>query len=342
MGAVAVTSVPADLGAEAGLTLEGYLERLRVTRGLSPHTLRNYRTDLGHFLRWLSERGIELAGLGRRDYRDYLATLREAEMAEASIRRRASTIKSFVRRLHREGQLPTDPLELASTPKTPAQLPKSLALHEIDALLEAPDRSTPAGLRDRAMLEVLYSCGVRVSELTGMRVGDYDPDAMLFVVRGKGDKERAVLLGDPAERALRDYLHAGRPALTGEQVNQWLWLNRFGKRLSSRAVQLRVRRYAAEAGLGRDVHPHLLRHSFATHMLDGGADLRVVQELLGHASVSTTQLYTHVTERGKRAAIEDALDGISELLRERRAQRAAADARGTVENAAVRGADRGG
>ena len=222
-----------------------------MTRGLSPHTLRNYRTDLGHFLRWLSERGIELAGLGRRDYRDYLATLREAEMAEASIRRRASTIKSFVRRLHREGQLPTDPLELASTPKTPAQLPKSLALHEIDALLEAPDRSTPAGLRDRAMLEVLYSCGVRVSELTGMRVGDYDPDAMLFVVRGKGDKERAVLLGDPAERALRDYLHAGRPALTGEQVNQWLWLNRFGKRLSSRAVQLRVRRYAAEAGLGR-------------------------------------------------------------------------------------------
>ena len=323
--------------------LEGYLERLRVTRGLSPHTLRNYRTDLGHFLRWLSERGIELAELGRRDYRDYLAALREAELAESSIRRRASTIKSFVRRLHREGQLPTDPLELASTPKTPAQLPKSLALHEIDALLEAPDRSTPGGLRDRAMLEVLYSCGVRVSELTGMRVGDYDPDAMLFVVRGKGDKERAVLLGDPAERALRDYLHAGRPALAGEQANHWLWLNRFGKRLSSRAVQLRVRRYAAEAGLGRDVHPHLLRHSFATHMLrwrrrsprrSGAVGAR---ECLDGRSCIRTSPSAASEPRSKTP-----WTGYRELLRERRAQRAVADARGTVDIAAVRRADRGG
>ena len=315
-----MTATSANLGHDASRSLEGYIERLRVGRGLSPHTLRNYRTDLGHFLSWLTEQGVELPALARRDYRHYLATLRDAEIAEASIRRRASTIKSFVRRLHRDGELPSDPLELAATPKTPAQLPKSLDPQQIEALLDAPDRSTPAGLRDRAILEVLYSCGVRVSELVGMRVSDYDPDAMLFVVRGKGNKERVALMGGPGERSLRDYLHAGRPALASERSEDWLWLNRYGERLSARAVQLRVRRYAAQAGLGRQVHPHLLRHSFATHMLDGGADLRVVQELLGHASVSTTQLYTHVTERGKRAAIEDAMDGIADLLRERRAR----------------------
>ena len=303
-------------------TLEAYLERLRVSRGLSKHTLRNYRSDLSHFLGWLAERGIALPTMARRDYRGYLAELREDGLAEASIRRRASTIKSFARRLHRRGELPSNPLELAATPKAPLQLPKSLSTEQVAALLDAPDRSTPGGLRDRAILDVLYSCGLRVSELVDMRIGDYDPDAMLFVVRGKGGKERAALLGGPAERSLRDWLAAGRPALLSERSADWLWLNRHGGPLSARAVQLRVQRCAAQAGLGQQVHPHLLRHSFATHMLNGGADLRVVQELLGHASVATTQLYTHVSETGKRAAIEDALDGISELLRERRRRRA--------------------
>lgn len=302
--------------------LDRYLERLRVTRGLSRHTLRNYRSDLGHFLGWLGERGIALPAMVRADYRGYLAELRETGVAEASIRRRASTIKSFARRLHRDGELESNPLELAATPKATMQLPKSLSPKQVEALLDAPDRSTPGGLRDRAILDVLYSCGLRISELVDMRLGDYDTDAMLFVVRGKGNKERAALLGAPAERSLEEWLHAGRPALAGERSADWLWLNRHGGPLSARAVQLAMRRYAVQAGIGQHVHPHLLRHSFATHMLNGGADLRVVQELLGHASVSTTQLYTHVTERDKRAAIEDALDGISELLRERRERRA--------------------
>ena len=302
--------------------MDRYLERLRVTRGLSRHTLRNYRSDLGHFLGWLGERGIALSAMVRTDYRGYLAELRESRMAEASIRRRASTIKSFVRRLHREGELESNPLELAATPKATMQLPKFLSPQQVEALLDAPDRSRPGGLRDRAILDVLYSCGLRISELVDMRLGDYDPDAMLFVVRGKGNKERAALLGAPAERSLQEWLEAGRPALVGERSGDWLWLNRQGGPLSARAVQLSMRRYAAQAGIGQHVHPHLLRHSFATHMLNGGADLRVVQELLGHASVATTQLYTHVTERDKRAAIEDALDGISELLRERRERRA--------------------
>ena len=306
-----------------------------MSRGLSRHTLRNYRSDLGHFLGWLAERGIALPTMARRDYRGYLAELRETGVAEGSIRRRASTIKSFVRRLHRDGELASNPLELAATPKATMQLPKSLSTGQIEALLAAPDRSTPGGLRDRAILDVLYSCGLRVSELIDMRLGDYDPDGMLFVVRGKGGKERATLLGGPAERSLEDWLRAGRPTLAGERSADWLWLNRHGGPLSARAVQLRVQRYAAQAGLGRNVHPHLLRHSFATHMLDGGADLRVVQELLGHASVSTTQLYTHVSEHGKRAAIEDALDGISELLRERRSRR-------TTQDDLPNGADNGG
>ena len=317
-----LVSAALELEQPAREALDRYLERLRVTRGLSRHTLRNYRSDLGHFLGWLGEHGIALPAMVRADYRGYLAELRETGVAEASIRRRASTIKSFVRRLHRDGELASNPLELAATPKATMQLPKSLSPQQVEALLDAPDRSTPGGLRDRAILDVLYSCGLRISELVDMRLGDYDPDAMLFVVRGKGNKERAALLGAPAERSLEEWLHAGRPALASERSADWLWLNRHGGPLSARAVQLAMRRYAAQAGIGQHVHPHLLRHSFATHMLNGGADLRVVQELLGHASVSTTQLYTHVTERDKRAAIEDALDGISELLRERRERRA--------------------
>ena len=316
-----MTSTAIELEQPYQAALDGYLERLRATRGLSRHTLRNYRSDLGHFLGWLAERGIALPAMARGDYRGYLAELRERGVAEGSIRRRASTIKSFVRRLHRQGELPNNPLELAGTPKTTMQLPKSLSPEQVEALLAAPDRSTPGGLRDRAILDVLYSCGLRISELVDMRLDDYDPDAMLFVVRGKGGKERAALLGEPAERSLEEWLRAGRPALVGERSGDWLWLNRHGGPLSARAVQLRMQRYAAQAGIGQHVHPHLLRHSFATHMLNGGADLRVVQELLGHASVSTTQLYTHVTERDKRAAIDDALDGISELLRARRERR---------------------
>lgn len=298
--------------------LAAYLRDLQAARGLSPHTIRNYRNDLSQFLAWLNQRDIPLARLSRAHYREWIADLQSADTADASIRRRSSTVKSFTRRLAASGALESDPLRLASIPKGALRLPKPLADDQISALIAAPDASTPAGLRDRAILEILYGCGLRISELAGMRLADYQPDGRQFIIRGKGGKERAALLGAPAERALAAWLRGGRPEMATDDSADWLWLNQRGGRLSQRAVQLSLKRHAAAAGLPPEIHPHLLRHSFATHMLDGGADLRVVQELLGHASVSTTQLYTHVTETGKRAAVESALDGIADHLRERR------------------------
>ena len=301
-------------------SLDRYLSQLQHGRGLSPHTIRNYRSDISHFLAWLEQHDCHLADVSRADYRKYLADLQTDGAAEASVRRRASTIRSFTRHLYRTNELDHDPLVLASTPKATSHLPTVLNQQDIDALLSAPDVSTPSGLRDRAMLEVLYGAGLRVSELVGMRTNDHDADYNAIRVLGKGDKQRMALVGKSARHWLQRYLGDGRPALLSEKSLDWLWLNRFGGPLSARAVQLSVRRLAQQAGLPADVHPHLLRHSFATHMLDGGADVRVVQELLGHASVSTTQIYTHVSDAARRDTIEHALDGIADILRERRSR----------------------
>ncbi|MCY3568699.1 MAG: tyrosine-type recombinase/integrase, partial [Chloroflexi bacterium] len=257
--------------------LEQYLGLLRDGRGLSPYTIRNYRSDIGDFLNWLEVESRELSGLTRADYRGYLASLQEGGMAESSVRRRASTIRSFTRHLKIAGELPRDPLALAATPKAISRLPHVLSQSQVAALLEAPDTATAAGIRDRAMLECLYAAGLRISELVGLRVTDYDEDHQAFVVRGKGDRQRVALLGDSARLWLRRYLRGGRPGLVSDQPTDALWLNRFGKPLSARAVQLSLKRHAERVGLPMDVHPHLLRHSFATHMLDGGADVRVVQ-----------------------------------------------------------------
>ena len=301
-------------------SLERYLAHLQYGRGLSTHTIRNYRSDISHFLAWLEHHDRQLADLSRADYRQYLADLQADGVAEASVRRRASTIRSFTRHLNRTEELDRDPLVLAATPKATSHLPTVLNEQQIEALLSAPDLSIPAGLRDRAILEILYGAGLRVSELVGMRTTDHDADYNAIRVLGKGDKQRMALLGKSARHWLHRYLRDGRHALTSEKSKDWLWLNRFGGPLSARAVQLSVRRFAQRAGLPGHVHPHLLRHSFATHMLDGGADVRVVQELLGHASVSTTQIYTHVSDAARRDTIEHALDGVANLLRERRSR----------------------
>ena len=301
-------------------SLDRYLRHLQHGRGLSPHTIRNYRSDISHFLTWLKQHDHQLADLSRADYRQYLADIQAGGIAEASVRRRASTIRSFTRHLNRTDELDRDPLVLAATPRATSHLPTVLSQRDIEALLSVPDTSTPSGIRDRAMLEVLYGAGLRVSELVGMHTTDHDDDYNAIRVLGKGDKQRMALLGKSARHWLQRYLRDGRPALVTSKSQTWLWLNRFGGPLSARAVQLSVRRYAQRAGLPGDVHPHLLRHSFATHMIDGGADVRVVQELLGHASVSTTQIYTHVSDAARRDTIEHALDGIADLLRERRSR----------------------
>ena len=296
-----MASPPAHKTAEA--YLDAYLRELQALGGRSPHTIRNYRNDIGHFLRFCEESGIEALAITRATFRSYLATLREAEMAPASITRRTTTIHGFYRYLQREGATDRDLLYGVALPKKPKRLPKVIEPPHLQALIEAPDTSTPQGLRDRAILELLYGGGLRISELVGLDVAGLDLVAGQAVVLGKGDKERAVLFGEPAVRALQAYLDVARPELA-DGPEEALFLNRSGKRLSARSVQYAVRRYALAAGIPEEVHPHLLRHSFATHLLDGGADIRIVQDLLGHTSANTTQIYTHVS-RARQAEVTE-------------------------------------
>lgn len=280
--------------------LDSYRQHLQG-RNLSPYTIRNYLSDLSHFLQFLQEEALSLQALSRQAFRHYLAQLSQDGVAPASIARKVSTIRTFLRFLVQEGHLEHDPLSGVRGPKRPRRLPAYLSPEQVTALIEAASGASPGELRDRALLELLYACGLRVSEVTGLDVGDVDLLEGIARVRGKGGKERLVLMGRPAVQALRRYLRDGRPALLRQPYHQALFLNmRDGQRLSARSVQAIVRRYAQRAGIDRRVWPHLLRHTFATHMLDGGADLRVVQELLGHASPTSTQIYMHVTQEHQR------------------------------------------
>jgi len=280
-----------------------YINYLEVERNASPYTVRNYTTDLlgseriTGFFTFLTERGIQsLNEVDRVLLRDYLAYLMEQGLARASIARKLSAIRSFYRYLVREELLPVNPVQNTSSPRLDQRLPSFLTIVEITRLLEAPDVSTPQGQRDRAMLELLYASGPRVSELVKLNLEQVDLDTREIRVWGKGAKERMVLMGEPAAEALTTYLNQGRPALLGEKRTNALFLNRYGDRLTDRSVQNILQEYANMVGMDKRVHPHMLRHTFATHLLDGGADLRVVQELLGHASLSSTQIYTHVSK----------------------------------------------
>jgi len=280
--------------------LDSYRQHLQG-RNLSPYTIRNYLSDLSHFLQFLQEEALSLQTLSRQAFRHYLARLSQDGVAPASIARKVSTIRTFLRFLVQEGHLEHDPLSGVRGPKRPRRLPAYLSPEQVTALIEVASGASPGELRDRALLELLYACGLRVSEVTGLDVGDVDLLEGIARVRGKGGKERLVLMGRPAVQALRRYLRDGRPALLRQPYQQALFLNmRDGQRLSARSVQAIVRRYAQRAGIDRRVWPHLLRHTFATHMLDGGADLRVVQELLGHTSPTSTQIYMHVTQEHQR------------------------------------------
>jgi integrase/recombinase XerC len=272
-----------------------YIDYLVAERNVSPYTVRNYTTDLLDFLRFLGEKKVDsLEAVDRHILRDYLSRLMERGLVKASIARKLSAIRSFYRYLLREKIVSVSPV--ASSPKLDRRLPSFLTREEVNRLIEAPDLSTPQGLRDRALLELLYASGLRVSELASLGLEQVNLNTNEIRVWGKGAKERVVLMGQPAARALADYLGKGRPRLLGERKSGALFLNRYGKRLIERRVQRLLEKYALIAGIGKRVHPHMLRHTFATHLLDGGADLRVVQELLGHASLASTQIYTHVSQ----------------------------------------------
>ncbi len=252
----------------------------------------------------------DLLVVDRPTFRAYLAALAERGIARGSVARKVSTIHTFYRHLVRSGALAKDLLNGVSPPKRERRLPRVLGEGEVGALVETPTTDDAYGVRDRAILELLYAAGVRVAELVSLNVGAVDLVEGRAVVRGKGKKERVVLLGVPAITALRGYLQSARPALAKTAAEPALFLNRDGTRLSARAVQIIVHRAGAAAGLSTAIHPHMLRHSFATHLLDGGADLRVVQELLGHSSASTTQIYTHVTEARQRQVYDGAFYNI--------------------------------
>jgi integrase/recombinase XerC len=271
------------------------------TQGASPYTIKNYRTDIGQFLDYCQEQGVgSLQRVDRALLRDYLAELDGVGYVKASIARRVAEMRSFGDFLVHEEVLERNPFRTISAPRIPKRLPQYLTAAEVEQLLAAPDTSTPLGLRDRAIIEVLYGAGLRVSELAGLDVGDVDLRQSQVRVIGKGGKERVGLLGRPAVRAVRAYLEAGRPVLLARQkaaagASGALWLNHRGGRLSVRGAALMLSKAGEQAGIATHVSPHVLRHSFATHLLDGGADLRVVQELLGHANLATTQIYTHVS-----------------------------------------------
>lgn len=283
---------------------EAYLAHLATERRLSPYTLRNYRTDLRDYVCFLREQGThDAAQTDRGAVRRHLLSLTERGYASGSLARRLSAVRSFQRFLIQRGYASAASARLVALPKRGRRLPRALTPEDTVRLLDAPARDTPQGLRDRALLELLYASGLRVSELVGLNQGDVRLEERELRVQGKGKRERVTLMGVPARQALAAYLGA-RPRLAHGDCPA-LFLNRDGGRLSARRVQTVLKQYAKRAGLPEDVHPHILRHTFATHLLDGGADLRVVQELLGHASLGTTQIYTHVSRQKQRAAYED-------------------------------------
>ncbi len=274
-------------------TLARFESELKA-RSAAPATLRAYRHDLGELADWASARGLEPTALRYRDLRGYAAALSERRLARATVARRLSAVRSLYEYLQRLGEVTQNPAELLPSPRRDGKLPRVLDPDQVRTLLEAIPASDPLEIRDRAMLELTYSSGLRCAEVIGMDVDavDYDSDAVR--VLGKGRKERVVPVGEPARKALERYLATARPALLADPEEPALFVSRRGNRLSPSDLRRRLARWMREAALAGSVSPHVLRHSFATHLLEGGADLRTIQELLGHASVSTTQVYTRV------------------------------------------------
>jgi len=287
---------------------ERFLRYQSDVRQLSPHSLRAYRIDLDQFLAFLADKGIgDLARVDRLAVRAFLAWLRASGHANRTIARKIATLRAFYKFLCREGLCTTNPLLAVRGPKIEHRLPHYLATEEVARLLAAPDPSTIQGLRDHAILETLYSTGLRAGELAALDVDGVDFVSEVVRVIGKGRKERICPLGSHAVAALAAYLSArGISKSRAAFTRQPLWLNRFGRRLTTRSLQRLLAKYIAAAGLRKRASPHTLRHSFATHLLERGADLRSVQELLGHASIASTQIYTHLTVRRLKQVYEKA------------------------------------
>lgn len=272
--------------------VDAWLEHQLVVKGLSENSLAAYAQDLQLFQEFLGERDFTLEDVSGQTIFLYLMFLRQKGLTSRSMARHISSLRGFFGHAATEGWIEASPAELVETPKLPRKLPDVLTRVEMDTLLARPDMETSLGFRDRAMLELLYAAGLRVTELVTLTPLDFDPQSGVLKVFGKGDKERLVPIHSLAQELLSRYVQSVRPSF--RPVKEFLFLNRSGKGLTRQGVWKLIKRYALEAGILKKISPHSLRHSFATHLLEGGADLRTVQLLLGHADISATEIYTHV------------------------------------------------
>jgi len=284
---------------EIAAAISSFLTHVQVEKGLATNTVSAYRRDLAKFEDFAKKRKLALGAVKRDDLVDFLASLYRQKLESKTVARHLVTLRNFFRHAQVQDLISEDPTAHLESPKIRRTLPGYLRLDEVEKLLELPDQSTPLGLRDRAMLEVLYSTGLRVSELTSLRVMDLDTKVGCVRCIGKGDKERIVPVGRKALATVEKYLRDGRTALIGTMrgnAGPFLFVNRRGGRISRVGVWKIFSSYGRKAGLRVPLTPHMLRHSFATHLLERGADLRSVQLMLGHSDISTTQIYTHVVE----------------------------------------------
>jgi integrase/recombinase XerD len=277
-----------------------FMNYIKVEKGLAANTLAAYDQDLRKFEAFAEKHGLSLEAVSREHIVDFLGDLYRQGLDSHSVARHMASLRNFFRFGLAEGAVSLDPMLNLESPKTRRRLPVYLRMEDVDRLLNQPDLSTPYGLRDHAILEVLYSTGLRVSELVNLKVSDLEMRVGCLRCIGKGDKERLVPVGRKALAAVRAYLEKSRPQLLGKRetvkASPWLFVNRFGNRLSRIAIWRLLTAYGRRAGIRARLSPHKLRHSFATHLLERGADLRSVQLMLGHADISTTQIYTHVVE----------------------------------------------
>ena len=297
-----------DMSQHNDAQISMFVRYLRVEKNASPHTVKQYVADIREFAAFLEQHQITaFAAVSYLHGRSYLAYLAKKGLSRRSIARKLSSLRSFSRFLIREGQLEQNPFQLLSTPKQEKKLPSFLYPQEVQAFFDLPDTSEPLGIRDRLIFELLYASGMRVSELVTLTVNGVNPSMGVALVYGKGAKERYVPIGSYACDILRKYLNYGRQKLLGGREDHGiLMVNYRGEPLSDRSVRRVVDKYVETYALHLRVSPHTFRHTFATHMLDGGADLRTVQELLGHVNISTTQVYTHVTKERLRHVYNNA------------------------------------
>jgi integrase/recombinase XerD len=277
--------------------IDTFLNYLSVERGLSNNTIISYREDLNSYLDYITRQHIDaLSKIAKNDIINFMLNQKDKGISANSIARRLAAIRMFHRFLTRERILKSDPTSLIDSPKLWKKIPDTLSLNEVDVLIAQPDIRDKRGIRDRAILETLYATGMRVSEAANLKIDNVNLDIGFLRCIGKGNKERVIPLGKKAILGLNRYLDVSRPHLLKNKQCEFLFLNRFGRRISRQSVWKLIKKYAKQARIKKSIKPHTLRHSFATHLLERGADLRSVQEMLGHSDISTTQIYTHINK----------------------------------------------